>query len=92
MKVDTSKVGLVRGYVVYSQWRAGCISLDRAKDDDCIEVGVAYTLWHRHDDDPAQVEAELEALTRFYTRCRDCDGAMFGFEYREYGDKRRAKK
>lgn len=84
MKVDTTKKMLVRGYVVYSQWRAGCISLDRAKDENCVEVGVAYTLWHRHDDDPARVEAELEALAKFYMSFKDCDGLMYGFEYKDY--------
>lgn len=84
MKVDVSKVGLVRGYVVYSQWRAGCIDIRQAKDDRNINVGVAYTLWHRHDEDPKIVENELNKLVELYTSFNDCDGAMFGFEYRPY--------
>jgi len=84
MKVDTSRVGLVRGYVIYGQWRAGCIGLEEAKDDNNVRVGVAYTLWHRHDDNPSDVENELERLVKLYTRCRECDGAMMGYEYRPY--------
>lgn len=84
MKVDTSKVGLVRGYFVYAQWRAGCISMDRAKDEDNMNVGVAYTPWHRHDDDPKIVEDELDRLVKLYSGFRDCEGGMIGFEYRPY--------
>lgn len=84
MKVDTSKVGLVRGYVIYSQWRAGCIGMEEAKNDDNVCVGVAYTLWHRHDEDPSIVENELQQLQRCYQRFKDWDGSMMGFEYRPY--------
>lgn len=84
MKVDTSKKCLVRGYVVYSQWRAGCISMERAKDDNVTDVGVAYTPWHRHDEDPAIVEKELDQLCKFYMDFADTDGAMLGFEYKDY--------
>lgn len=84
MKVDTTKKGLVRGYIIYSQWRAGYVSLDRAKDDNCLEVGVAYTMWHRLDDDVQKVEMELEALEKCYRKMDDWEGAMIGFEYRDY--------
>lgn len=84
MKVDSSKVGLVRGVYIFSQWRAGCISEELAKDDNCFNVGIAYTPWHRHDDDPTIVEGELEALHRCYSKFNDCDGAMMRFEYRPY--------
>lgn len=84
MKVDTSKVGLVRGVLVFSQWGAGRISMEDAKDDDNICVHVAYTPWHRHDEDPFTVEAELEKLYRCYRSFRDFDGCMLNFEYRPY--------
>lgn len=84
MKVDTSKKCLVRGCLVYSQWRAGCISMDRAKDDDCLEVGVAYTPWHRHDEDPEIVEKELDALFKCYSGFKSWEGCLMGFEYRDY--------
>ena len=86
MKVDTSKVGLVRGVLVYSQWRAGCIGIEKAKDDNCLDVGVAYTLWHRHDEDPAIVEQEFEKLYRCYRSFRDSDTFMMYFEYRPYSN------
>lgn len=85
-KVDTSKVGLVRGYVIYSQWRAGCLGMDEAKDDNRIDVGVAYTLWHRHDEDPRVVENELMQLHNCYSHFKDWDGSMIGFEYRPYSN------
>lgn len=84
MKVDTSRVGLVRGYVIYSQWGAGCVGMEQAKDENNVRVGVAYTLWHRHDDNPSDVESELERLVRYYMRCKDCNGAVSGYEYRPY--------
>ena len=86
MKVDTSKVGLVRGYIIYSQWRAGCIGMEEARDDDNVRVGVAYTPWHRHDDDPLIVENELSKLVKLYMSFKESDGAMFGFEYRPYSN------
>ena len=75
---------LVRGYIIYSQWRAGCVGIDEAKDENNLEVGIAYTLWHRHDEDPAIVESELEALEKCYSRFKDWDGSLLGFEYRDY--------
>lgn len=85
MKVDTTKKGLVRGYIVYSQWRAGCIGIDEAKDDNNVNVGIAYTMWHRLDDDDVQkVEMELEALLKCYEKMDAWDGAMLGFEYRDF--------
>ena len=86
MKVDTNMVGLVRGYVIYSQWRAGCISMKEAKDDNNVRVGIAYTLWHRHDEDPTIVENELNKLSKLYMSFHDCDGEMLGFEYRPYSN------
>lgn len=84
VKVDRSKIGLVRGYFVYSQWRAGMISMEKAVDPYCIDVNVAYTPWHRHDDNPYKVENELEELVDFYSHFDDYEGGMMGFEYREY--------
>ena len=84
MKVDTSKVGLVRGYLIYAQWRAGRISIEDAKDEDNVCVGVAYTPWHRHDEDPSKVEDELNMLSRCYATFDSYEGAMLGFEYKEY--------
>ena len=84
LKVDTSKRGLVRGYIIYFQWRSGYVSLERAKDDECLENGVAYTFWHRHDEDPTIVENELEQLVRCYSKFKDYEGCMMGFEHRDY--------
>ena len=84
MKVDTSKVGLVRGYLIYSQWRAGRISMEDAKDEDNVRVGIAYTMWHRHDEDPTVVENELNRLSRCYATFDAYEGAMIGFEYKDY--------
>ena len=84
MKVDTTKVGLVRGYLIFSQWRAGCIGLEEAKDEDNVRVHVAYTPWHRHDEDPAIVEKELKQLSRCYSSFESYEGCMLGFEYRPY--------
>ena len=84
VNVDTTKRGLVRGKVIYSQWRAGCIGEHLAKDDNCLEVGIAYTLWHRHDEPPEVVERELSRLIRTYQSFNGCDGLQFGYEYRDY--------
>lgn len=84
MKVDMNHKGLVRGVVIYSQWRAGCVSLERAKDDNDPSVGVAYTPWHRHDEDPSAVEGEMVRLSRFYTGLREVDACSMYFEYRPY--------
>lgn len=86
MTVDKSKNCLVRGYVVYGQWRAGSIGLDLALDPECVSVGVAYTLWHRTDEPNINdvLEAELKDLTHCYTKLRECDGALLGYEYRPY--------
>lgn len=84
MKVDVNEVGLVRGYVIYSQWRYGVISLDLAKDDNCKEVGIAYTLWHRHDENPEIVEKELEMIRKVYAQMHGVDCMALGFEYKPY--------
>ena len=84
MKVDTSKKMLVRGRVIYTQWRASCLSLERAKDDKCHDVGVAYTPFHRHDEDPTIVETELDRLARFYMSFKEVDSLSMSFEYVEY--------
>lgn len=84
MKVDRTKVGLVRGVVIYSQWGSGRIGIEDAKDENNVCVGVAYTMWHRHDENPSVVERELERLGNLYTSFDACDAAMMGFEYKEY--------
>lgn len=85
MKVDTTKNGFVRGYIIYSQWRAGCIGIDEAKDDNNIKVGIAYTLWHRLDEkDVQKVEMELHSLLKCYEKMDDWEGASLGFEYRDF--------
>lgn len=84
MKVDTSKKQLVRGYVIYAQWGFPCISMERAKDEKLNFVNVAYTPYHRHDDDPTIVETELERLSNLYGDFNDIDGLMMGFEYKDY--------
>lgn len=83
MKPDENFVGLVRGYVIYSR-NAGRISMEDAKDENNLNVGVAYTMWHRHDENPEAVMHEMEKLTECYMRMHGCDGVLRGFEYREY--------
>ena len=84
MKVDTTKIGLVRGYYIYSKWGAGCIGMNEAKDDDNVRVNIAYTPWHRHDEDPEVVENELKKLCHLYESFSGFEGGMLGFEYRPY--------
>ena len=84
MKVDTKRIGLVRGYVIYSQWRAGCIGMEQAMNKDIPEVDIAYTHWHRHDVDPYIVESELEKLRKCYESFEEYEGCMIGYEYRDY--------
>lgn len=86
MKVDTSRVGLVRGVLIFSQWRAGCIGIEEAKDENNVRVNVAYTPWHRHDEDPAIVERELDRLYRCYSSFRSYEGCTMYFEYRPYNE------
>ena len=76
--------GLVRGYVVYGTHRAGYISMERALDPECWDVGVAFTPYHRHDDDPEIVARELRALETVYMGFHDVGGMMVGYEYRPY--------
>ena len=84
MKVDTSRVGLVRGVLIFSQWRAGRIGIEEAKDENNVRVNVAYTPWHRHDEDPTIVERELDRLFSCYSSFRSYEGCTMGFEYRPY--------
>lgn len=84
MMPDSNRKQLVRGYLVYSQWRAGLIGLDQAKDDECLDVGVAYTHWHRHDEDPMKVAKELNRLYQCYSDFDGYEGCAFGYEYRDY--------
>ena len=81
---NTEIRGLVRGYIVYSTHRAGNVSMDRALDPDCWDVGVAFTPYHRHDDDPKIVACELRELENVYMGFHDVDGMMIGYEYRPY--------
>lgn len=74
---------LVRGRIIFGQWRSGCISLDRAKDDNVTECTVVYTPWHSHDD-LEEVDKELAALQRLVGSFRDVDGAMIDYEYKKY--------
>ena len=83
-EIRDGKKGLVRGYVVYSQWRAGCLGLDISKDENNIEVGVAYTHWHRHDYHPEKVGEELNALFKCYSGFDEYEGCLIGYEWRDY--------
>lgn len=76
--------GLVRGYVVYSTHRAGCTSMERALDPECWDNGVAFTPYHRHDENPETIARELEKLEFLYASFRDVGGMMVGYEYRPY--------
>ena len=84
IKPNTYKKGLIRGYVIYAESQAGCISMDAAKDENNIYVGIAYTLWHRHDDDPNIVMNELDRLQKCYSSFHDYAGGMLGYEYKPY--------
>ena len=83
-KPDTNRIGLVRGYVVYATRDAGCIGLDVAKNEERFNVNVAYTFWHRHDDDPKIVEQELSRLFRCVEQFNDFSAGMLGYEYKDY--------
>lgn len=76
--------GLVRGYFIYCTRYAGHISKEIAEDPDNTDVGIAYTFWHRHDDDPNIVESELERIANSYMAMHECAGGMYGYEYRPY--------
>lgn len=76
--------GLVRGYVVYGTRRAGYISMERALDPEYWDVGVAFTPYHRHDENPETIAHELEKLEFLYASFRDVGGMMVGYEYRPY--------
>lgn len=86
IEVDRTKKCLVRGYFVYADRQAGCIGFEQAKDEKNFNVGVAYTMWHRTDDDfgVKQVQTELEAIARVYGRFHDFAGGMYGYEYRDF--------
>ena len=75
---------LVRGYVIYTQWRGGCNSMDLAKDPNELTCDVAYTFWHRHDEDPDIVVHELELLLKCYGQFKGYEGCQIGYEYRDY--------
>lgn len=83
MKPEDKKM-MVRGYVVYSQNRCPCISLDAGKDESNWDCQVAYTTWYRHDDNLDELEKELDKLCRFYMSLRPVEGCMMGYEYKEY--------
>ena len=76
--------GLVRGRIICGTHRAGCVSLDRALDPECTDCIVAYTPYHRHDENPEAVAYELEKLERVYMSFRAVGGMMVGYEYRPY--------
>ena len=76
--------GLVRGRIICGTHRAGCVSLDLALDPECTDCIVAYTPYHRHDDDPEIVARELRALETVYMGFHDVGGMMVGYEYRPY--------
>ena len=84
MKPDTTKPGLIRGRIIYSTRHAGALGIREAHDESNLNVGVAYTFWHRHDEDPKLIEQELEKLRRCYESFRDSGSYMIGYEYREY--------
>lgn len=84
MKFDSSKTGLVRGYYVYATRYAGCIGLEMAKDENNLDVGVAYTYWYRCDEDPSIVEEELDRIVRCYNKASKCAGGIIGYEYRPF--------
>lgn len=70
---------LVRGYVVASsRFDEG----PAAKDGP---FGItAYTYWYRHDGDLAQLERDLDTLSRFYLKHPSCYGCQIGYEYKDY--------
>ena len=81
-KEDNKK--LVRGYVIYTQWRAGRSGMDFAKDPNELTCDVAYTFWHRHDEDPQNVVNELQLLIKCYSQFKQYEGLQIGYEYRDY--------
>lgn len=75
---------MTRGYFIYATRHAGCISKECAEDPNNIDVGITYTFWHSHDEDPAVVEAELEKIAKCYMEMFECAGGMYGYEYTPY--------
>lgn len=84
MKPDTTKKGLIRGALVWATDNPGCIGINQAKDENNLHVGVAYTPWHRHDEDPEIVERELASLHRVYASFQNWSGGLMWYEYRSY--------
>lgn len=81
---DENKTGMVRGYVVYASSAVGCISLEEAKNGMTHNLNVAYTFWHRHDENPEVVRHELEQLSKCVSSFHNFSSAMLGYEYKEY--------
>ena len=81
---DENKKGMVRGYVVYASNAVGYISLEEAKKGTTHNLNVAYTFWHRHDENPEAVRSELERLSKCVSGFHSYSAAMLGYEYKEY--------
>lgn len=84
VEIDTTKKCLIRGYVVYADRQAGCVSVDLAKNPECLDVMIAYTPWHRHDDNLELLHNEIEKLISCYSSFNSCGGLMYGVEYHDY--------
>lgn len=74
---------MVRGVAAISFNRSGSICFDKEDAEKRGNV-IAYTPWHRHDEDLEVVEKELSKITRVYASFDNCDGMMFRFEYKDY--------
>ena len=78
MKPKFDKPQMVRGVIVVGDKYCGHVSAD---NDDCA---VARTLWYRHDDDLIELENELEAIAKVYSRSSKSSGYIVTYEYRDY--------
>lgn len=74
---------LVRGVVVGDFNRSCFISFD-IKDVEERGNAIAYTPWHRHDDDLSILEEQLNELARLYSSFAGCQGVACCYEYKEY--------
>ena len=81
---DENRTGMVRGYVVYASSSVGCISLEEARTGKTHNLNVAYTFWHRHDENPEAVRTELEQLIKCVSRFHNFSASMIGYEYKDY--------
>lgn len=73
----------IRGVVAVDFHRSGMISFDPVEMEKRGNV-IAYTPWHRHDDDLSVVEKQMKALADLYSSFDGYCGMVCGYEYKDY--------